>query len=96
MKKKRKIVIGYQTKCQLCGEKIQGTSKEQCQERLVEHIDNKCKSASFMRGLEEQGIYKETIQIMRGESLARKLKKLSKTYSIKEIQRELEMLEDLD
>lgn len=87
-------VTVYQTNCKLCGHKIQGVSEEQCRERLIAHIDSQCKGASFVRDLGERGIYKETIQIMRGESLARKLEKLLKTYSIGEIRRELDMLEE--
>jgi len=89
---KQHIVV-YETKCRLCGEKIQATTDEECRQRLCDHLDYKCKVANTMREWEKAGIYKEMVSLLSQEGLINDLKKLLKKHSIEEIRDVLEKIE---
>lgn len=84
----------YEVKCKLCEITIRATTEKECREALVSHIDNDCTGAKWLRELGRKGIYRETIQFLRIEELEKKLRRLLKKYTIEEVRRVLEVLEE--
>lgn len=86
-------ILIYETKCSLCGLKMQDPAEEALRTKLVSHIDNECAVATTIRDWGREGIYKDMIGLLRLESLDKVLRRLLKKYSAEEIRRALETIE---
>ncbi len=89
------LVMGYKTKCPLCGDVMKALTRDSCSDKLTKHIDNKCKAAKLLKVYDKAGLLNDLLVFNQGRVLGDKLKKILKDFSIDEIRDELDLLEQV-
>jgi len=86
-------ILGFQTKCKLCGVLIKGYTKAEVTKKFHHHIDNECRVAQKMKEWEKEGVYNEMMTMLSQSALIDSLEKLVKKYSLEKVKEALETIE---